>query len=415
MRACTLIAAVFLLTLPASASAGKIDAGYLESGPYLDYVADWGETNDVTVTPAPQGVRIHDAGAPIVSDPTWCKVVDAHTVTCEASDSPGIFLRDRDDRAEARFPRYGVALLGQAGDDALSVAPDTGSTLEGGPGTDTILGSDLSDFITGDGGDDRIDARAGDDTINGDGPHAKAGTDEIDAGAGRDSVTYGGHHQPVTIDLRGTTGYGHAGEDDTVRNAEDAYGGRAGDRIYGDGGPNRLHGGGGPDVIRAGGGDDSIWVNQRRRPHRAVELHCGRGRDVVANVSRETLVPSSCERARKRRFTISTRLRRDGAGALIARVRQRPQLRRYRRAHCRVVLELAGPQPADATERPPTMGSAAARTPVDRWVDVRVALNDYGRRLLARPGRTRVLVSIDGADTCSGATARPPRGFTLLL
>ena len=40
-----LAAAALLLALPAAATAGEIHYGYLESGPYLDYVASPGELN----------------------------------------------------------------------------------------------------------------------------------------------------------------------------------------------------------------------------------------------------------------------------------------------------------------------------------------------------------------------------------
>ena len=410
------VAALLLLALPACASAGTVRYQVLEIGTFTDYLAAPGERNDVTVSGTKTRVTFHDEGAPIESDAGGaCEAFDEHTWTCQAEDAPGIFLGDRDDRARALTLPLGVGLFGDEGDDVLRAGGAAGSALYGGPGVDSLVGSDAFDFFDGGGGPDRILGLAGDDHLNGDGPAAGVGTDVIDGGDGRDSVNYGGHHRPVTIDLRRTTGCGEAGENDVVRDVEDAFGGEAADRIFGDGGPNALRGGGGSDLIRAGGGDDLVWVNRRRRPRGDVHLNCGRGDDAVADMSSTFLVPESCERVRTQRFVVSAEPRRTSASELIVDVKQR-QPRYGLAVRCRAVVELAGPYPAGATERPPAMGTGIARAPVGRVVSVRLRLNSYGRSLLAEPGRTRVLMSVDGEDSCRGGPhGRPHASFTLLL
>lgn len=405
---------MLLLALPATASAGTIDYEIYESGSVVQYIGSPGEENDVTFGGTAHHVRIHDAGAPIVPSPGVCETIDEHTVTCDAEDEAEAYLFDGDDRARILEGAWAGGLDGGEGDDDLR-SESAYSGIDGGPGADVLVGSDGRDFIDGGGGPDRVDGRGGDDHLNGDGKDASSGTDVVDGGPGRDSIGYGGHHHPVTIDLRGTTGFGEAGENDTVRDVEDAFGGEAPDRIFGDGGPNALRGGGGSDLIRSGGGNDLVWVNQRRRPRGDVHLKCGRGNDVIADMSSSFLVPDSCERVRTQNFVVSTNGFRTGASQLAVRVKQRPP--RYgARIRCRAVVELAGPYRSDAAERPPAIGTGIARAPTGRAVSVRVRLDDRGRSLLSGPGRTRVQVAVDGEDSCHGPPhGRPHLSFTLML
>jgi hypothetical protein len=59
------------------------------------------------------------------------------------------------------------------------------------------------------------------------------------------------------------------------------------------------------------------------------------------------------------------------------------------------------------------IGSASA--PLGKRSVVRLALNDYGRALLARKAPVRVLVSVGGDHHCDTPAPRPRRAFTLLL
>jgi Ca2+-binding RTX toxin-like protein len=51
--------------------------------------------------------------------------------------------------------------------------------LEGGLGSDTLIGDDLGNALNGDGGDDHLEGRGGDDVLDG-----SVGTDFLDGGAG---------------------------------------------------------------------------------------------------------------------------------------------------------------------------------------------------------------------------------------
>jgi hypothetical protein len=410
VRACVLAAAV-LLALPASASAGAVSTDYLESGSLVSYTGAPGETNDVTVGGTTGQVTINDTRARVRVETDLCEPVDVHTVRCSSDKPVDLFLGDGDDAARAR-PNAWLALIdGEEGDDVLR-AGDHSVYFTGGPGGDQLLGGRSGDYLEGGPGRDLLVAGGGDDELNGDGPQTVATPDTIHGGSGRDKVLYAGRHAPVTIDLRGSGGFGEAGEGDVVTGVEDAIGGKAADVIVGTAGPNRLHGGGG-DLIRAGGGDDDIWVNEPQAPRGEAEPHCGRGRDVLRYVSSHTLVRSSCEAVRVLGFGVATAVRAAGDSELALRVKQR-SFRFHSR--CRAVVELAGPYPDGADERPPRIGLGVARAPLHKPVEVRVKLTDYGRRLLAGAGRTRVLVSVDGEDSCGGpAHGLPRRGFTILL
>lgn len=84
-------------------------------------------------------------------------------------------------------PQY---LVEWEGTDLLVAPPaepaQTGQTMNGGAGNDTIFGGNGGDTINGDGDDDYIEGRDGNDTIDG-----GAGLDEIYGGLGSDTITGG--------------------------------------------------------------------------------------------------------------------------------------------------------------------------------------------------------------------------------
>lgn len=420
MRVCALTA-VLLLALPAAASAGETRNFFTDEGDSAAYVADPGEINDVTASGKPPSVTIHDAGAEItLGDGGICKLLDAHTARCRSDYGLEVYLGDRDDRARATPGAQVDEMHGEEGVDELH-ASDDGTRLSGGPGADLIEGGPGPDYVQAGGGADRIFGGAGNDTISGDGNDVgeavarTPGSDAIDGGPGRDMVRYAARRHPVTIDLRRTTGFGERGEDDHVVGVEDAWGGRAADRIVGDDGPNNLHGGGGADTIRALGGDDFVLVHEPFFHRGEGDVRCGPGDDRLGNVGSHTVARPSCERVRAHGFVVRTAMRRASASELVVRLRHRG---RYFHPDkwCRAVVELSGPYTAHAAKRPPRVGYGVGRAPLDRTVGVRVKLTDYGRSLLAKPGRARLLVSVGGEDTCHGAPAdRPRRAFTTLL
>ena len=112
-----------------------------------------------------------------------------------------------------------MTLNGSSGSDMVSAEGLHGSQIDGGSGSDLIIGSS---------GRDRIDGGSGSDLIVG-----GSGDDRIDGGAGRDI-------------LAGGKG------DDYIQ------GGAGDDRIYGGRGDDYIVGGAGDDTIKGGSGDDFI-------------------------------------------------------------------------------------------------------------------------------------------------------------
>ncbi len=133
-------------------------------------------------------------------------------------------------------------LLGNHGDD--SITGDTGaSSINGNDGNDTIIAGGGNDSINGEDGDDSIDGGDGNDTIVG-----HDGNDVIDAGTGDDNVTGGDGDDSVL----GGTG------NDTINGMMGA------DSIDGSDGNDALLGGAGGDSLNGGLGDDSLLGNEGR-------------------------------------------------------------------------------------------------------------------------------------------------------
>jgi hypothetical protein len=79
--------------------------------------------------------------------------------------------------------RDGVFSVGGSGNDLLRAAGRTDAILEGGLGSDVIIGSRYGDLLEGGGGNDRVSGRAGADSIDG-----GRGKDRLSGGAGVDSI-----------------------------------------------------------------------------------------------------------------------------------------------------------------------------------------------------------------------------------
>lgn len=77
-------------------------------------------------------------------------------------------------------------IVGDNGDDFITVADNGNTTLDGGDGNDTLVTTGGYDSITGGAGDDSISSGGGDDTIV-----STLGNDTIDGGTGYDLVTLG--------------------------------------------------------------------------------------------------------------------------------------------------------------------------------------------------------------------------------
>lgn len=182
------------------------------------------------------------------------------------------------------------------GDDTIAAAPTLPigmhAEIHGGPGRDTLRGTDASnDLLLGDDGDDVLDGGSGDDTLDGgagdDVLTANLGADVFRGGTGIDQLTYASYTAPVAVTLGGGANDGQVGEgDDAGGDVERVDGGSGDDALTGTGGPDQLYGGpgadaldgaGGSDVLAGGLGDDTL----RARDGAADLVSCGDGSDAA--------------------------------------------------------------------------------------------------------------------------------------
>jgi Ca2+-binding RTX toxin-like protein len=144
-------------------------------------------------------------------------------------------------------------VLGGEGNDTLTGHSGT-NELRGNGGTDALNGAGGDDVLRGGAGADRLDGGTANDTLDG-----GAGADNLIGSAGTDAADYSARTQAITGDLNGTTGFGEAGEDDTVAaDVEGVYGGSADDQLTGNGSANVLRGYGGDDVLDGRLGADDV-------------------------------------------------------------------------------------------------------------------------------------------------------------
>jgi Ca2+-binding RTX toxin-like protein len=227
---------------------------------------------------------------------------------------------------------------GLAGNDVIDASlNENGVTIYGGPGDDTISGSQAGDHLAGGSGNDTINGEAGIDHIYGDSgfnldydvtkdAHDEAvitrlltvptvnlssiltsdpltaGSDTIHAGAD-DDIVLGDHG--VIGQADGTLRLLTTGSVLTVATVETWNG--TGDRIYGDEDDDIVIGGTGDDAVDGGTGDDLVFgdnvaldrtstlgdfTNPRFRLLSGTELY-GRGVDVNGAASGEVLVDSA--------------------------------------------------------------------------------------------------------------------------
>jgi Ca2+-binding RTX toxin-like protein len=135
---------------------------------------------------------------------------------------------------------------------------NTGKTLEGRGGDDTLNGGIWHDILLGGADNDTIAGGAGDDTVSG-----GAGNDMLDGGTGIDTLNYGDATSGVTVSLAvaGPQAVGGGLGSDTLANFENLVGGAFNDTLTGEAGVNRIDGGAGIDTMAAGGGNDIYIVD----------------------------------------------------------------------------------------------------------------------------------------------------------
>lgn len=286
------LALVLFLSLSPPAVAGDYDPN--GSG---TFVADPGETNNVTFSSVAGTETITDTGAVITVAPGFplCTGDGTNTVTCpvDSTFGPSFDLGDENDSgtvgATPPPPPFSgdpvASFSGGAGVDTLTGNSERDS-LTGGAGADVINAGDGGDFLSGgpdgdtvhgDGGDDSVaggdftnDPAGAGDLLFGDGgedfltdqdsPPGIADADVLNGGPGRDYVgSYFSRSASVTINLATGTGNGVAGENDTLTSIEDTAGGSGNDVITGSAASNDLEGDLGTDTILGGAGDDFIF------------------------------------------------------------------------------------------------------------------------------------------------------------
>jgi hypothetical protein len=261
---------------PALAQAANVTAPEPVAGAprILTYAAVAGETNQPAFTREGTNVVVRDPAVTLVAAAP-CAAPDIHTVVCP--DAP------------TRISQV-VATLDDMPDTAVVGITDVTTSLNGGPGKDSITGSDGGvDVIDGAGDEDTGNGRGGDDTLldgiadaapnhlfGGPGDDALrggSGPDQIDGGDGFDTFTYNDRGPDaasgVSVALAGgaATGAGAPGENDTLAGIENLQGTAKNDSLVGDDGANTIQGldgddtitgGKGSDVLSGGGGKDAI-------------------------------------------------------------------------------------------------------------------------------------------------------------
>ncbi len=157
--------------------------------------------------------------------------------------------------------------------DLSGFSGSAGTTIQGGGGNDTVIGSDASDFITTTDGNDNINARGGNDVVR-----SGAGADSIVGGGGNDLLDGGAGADAIAGEAGNDTAVGGEGNDllsggagadvlaavsgaDLLSGGEgddQLLGGDGAETLLGDDGNDRLFGAGGNDSLDGGAGADSL-------------------------------------------------------------------------------------------------------------------------------------------------------------
>jgi Ca2+-binding RTX toxin-like protein len=171
------------------------------------------------------------------------------------------------------------SINGGPGNDTIDFSQHTGGnfTLDGGPGNDrliggtgnnTLLGGPGDDTLQGNAGNDRLDGGTGNDIeFGGNGVDAfvegaaASGSDQMFGGAQKDTVDYSKRTVGVTVTLGdGSNDDGEPGEgDDVAADVENVVGGSGDDTLVGSVAQNVLTGGAGNDELFGGGNSDQLF------------------------------------------------------------------------------------------------------------------------------------------------------------
>ena len=301
------------LLLPSAAQAGTASLSTAVSGGLVTYVADPGETNNVSVFVQGGNLVIADS-APVRASST-CSLNSFGDAVCPVgARMVSVLLRDRNDTIVYRAPHQAsvsteegddvilgglrqtdtgrtmqpVFYFGNAGRDTISYAAadrgvrvdteDGSRTDDGRPGIDLesvgrdfekIIGSNSGDVLFGSTGDDNITGGPGNDELGGgdgddfffEGQGGPSGADSIHGAAGDDRVSYAGRTNGVFVSLDGVRNDGEPGEADIVfANVENVTAGGGDDVLVGTNAANDLQGFGGIDTLHGLGGNDTLQL-----------------------------------------------------------------------------------------------------------------------------------------------------------
>ncbi len=129
--------------------------------------------------------------------------------------------------------------------------------MYGGEGNDFVIGDDGNDILSGENGNDMLYGGAGNDLLIG-----GLGNDTLSGGAGLDEASYAGAGAPVsaTLSLEGGRASGGHGDNsiDRLAGIEKLTGSAFADTLNGDANANVLNGGPGDDLLRGGAGNDTL-------------------------------------------------------------------------------------------------------------------------------------------------------------
>jgi hypothetical protein len=254
-------------SVPAVADAANVSAPVPAAGSprVLSYAAVAGESNQPTFTREGANVIVREPSATLVAAAP-CTAPDTHTVVC--ADAP-------------RITQLSVT-LDDMPDAAVVGITDVSTSINGGPGKDSIAGSDGgADTIDGAGDEDTITGRGGDDALvdgiadaapnhlfGGPGDdllRGGTGADGLDGGEGFDTVSYADRGADaasgVAVFLSGgaATGAGAPGENDSLAGIENLQGTARNDTLVGDDTANTIQGLDGDDTIVGGRGVDLLF------------------------------------------------------------------------------------------------------------------------------------------------------------
>ncbi|MDQ2621786.1 MAG: hypothetical protein M3Y45_01975, partial [Actinomycetota bacterium] len=162
MGSLTLMAA---LVLAPAAGAGTVSTAFET----LTFTAPMVETNQVNVDLSGPDYVITDDGAAVTAG-FGCVSVTPDRATCSATGIETVQLSlgpggDTADFGAAIPAEVRTVAFGEAGDDQLTAAPNSGTNLYGGDGADLLTGGDSRDSLSGGEGPDRLDGGAGSDSI----------------------------------------------------------------------------------------------------------------------------------------------------------------------------------------------------------------------------------------------------------